>query len=535
MKVLLIYPPRRADTYFFPPLSLLYVANAIRAIGHEAQIIDIPYLLEKFPKKFGLLNNSLFDYIAQQEFDVLGLGGVVSTYFFYDNFVKRIRKAKKEVPIVVGGSVGVPIKDVWLKHAPVDFLVEGDGETPIQRLLNYIEGKCDIRNVPGLYYLKDGKYESNLPEVIADLDLIPFLSYDEIDYEYYIDELTKWVEDIIPDRNSGNVGKLRLLPLLTSRGCPFSCNFCFHFNKTYRYHSTKYMIDYLKFLKQKYNINCLYIIDDLFICNRQRTIELCDAIQKTNLSLYFVAGGGKPSLVTLEMLQSMKKAGFIRFSYGIESGSQKMLDVMKKRTTVEQNLNAIKLTKKVGIPVTANMVVGMPGENAQTLEETKSFLINTNLNTKQFYFAWATAYPGTALFEFMKEKNLVSDTREYLLKVGSIGNYIYNFSELPLRILRKKVTNMHKDIDIVYYYRNKQYLKCAVTYSKKIFKNAISNIKEMLLFLVGKKMELKLRSFETYLIAFLKKAGFGEQKRSEKISAIEIEKWVAYLKNMNEL
>lgn len=528
MKVLLICPPRRIDSYFFPPLSLMYVASAIRAIGHEAQIIDIPYLLEKFPQKFGLMNNSLFDHIAQQEFDLLGLGGLVSSYFFYDDFIKKIRKVKKGIPIVVGGSVGAPIRDVWLKHAPVDFLVEGDGEIAIQKLLNYIEGKCDIQKVPGLHYIKEGRYASNPPEVFPDLDSIPFLSYDETDYEYYIDELTRWVEDIVPDKSKDNFGKIRLLPLLTSRGCPFGCTFCFHFNRTYRYHSTKYMIEYLKFLKQKYAVNCLYIIDDLFTCNKARTIELCEAIHKADLGLRFVAGGGKPSLITIEMLESMKKAGFIRFSFGIESGSQKMLDVMKKSTTVEQNLNAIRLTRKAGIQSTANIVFGMPGENAQTLEETKKFLIDAGLNSKRFYGAWATAYPGTPLFEFMKENNMVSDTREYLFKVGSVGNYIYNFSELPIGVLQKKITNMHKDIDIAYCYRNRQYLKCIIKSVEKILGNVILDIKQMIFFALGEKRGAALRKVKARLMDFLGKT--GNQKRSKKISAIEIEKWVESLK-----
>jgi len=534
MKVLLINPPRRADSCMYPPMSLLYIAQAIRSVGHEAQIIDIPYLLEKHPKKFGLLNNSIFDYILQQEFDVLGLGGVVSTYFFYDYFVKKIKAAKKNIPIVVGGSVGAPIKDVWLKHAPVDFLVEGDGEIVIQKLLKYIEGKCSIQDVPGLYYMKNGKYEFNQPEIVADLDTIPFLSYDELDYEYYIDELTRWVEDIIPDKSSIQVGKLRLLPLLTSRGCPFSCTFCFHFNKTHRCHSTKYVIDYLKFLKQKYNVNCFYIIDDLFTFNRKRTVELCESIYNANLNVSFVGSGGKPSLVTLDMLESMKKAGVIRFSYGIESGSQKMLDTMKKSTTVEQNINAIKLTQKAGIPVSANIIFGMPGENAQTLEETKRFLIDTGLNINQFYAACATAYPGTPLFEYMKEKSMVSDTREYLFKVGSIGTFLYNFSELPLHILKKKVKNIHEQVEIAYYYRNKQYRKLLIKYCSLLFNNTTSYIKRIILSLVGNKRKMELRKAKMAFSNFLRKNRTGGVRRSDKLSNIEVEEWIESLKASQE-
>lgn len=518
MKVLLIYPPRRSDSYVFPPTSLLYVAAAIRAAGHEAQIIDIPYLLEK--QQFSILDNSLFDYILQQEFDMIGLGGVVSTYFFQEEFVKKIRKAKKNVPIVVGGSVGSPIRDVWAKYAPVDFLIEGEGELSIQKLLNYIEGKCGIGEVPGLHYLKDGKYESNRPEAITDLDAIPFLSYDELDHDYYIDELTRWVEDIIPNDGIVKKKKIRLLPLITSRGCPYSCTFCFHFNKSYRYNSTKYMIEYMKFLKNKYSVNCFYIIDDLFTANRKRTIELCDTIYKENLGVSFAAGGGKPSLVTLEMLESMKKAGFIRFSYGIESGSQRMLDSMKKGTTVEQNLNAIRLTKQVGIPMTANLVFGAPGENAQTLEETKKFLIKANLSLRECAPGWMTAYPGTPIFDYMKEKNIVTDTRKYLLEVGSISTCLYNLSELSRDALRDKVAEVIEDVDMAHYFREGQYLRYARRRIRQISKNAVAKM----LLMLGHKRADKIRNA---ISNFFLEARRRKMKRSEKKSNIEIEKWVA--------
>lgn len=139
MKILLIFPPRRTGRYMFPPNSLLYISHAVRAAGHEAEIVDIPYLLEKFPDKFSLLDNSLYDYIFKKKFDILGLGGVVSTYFFYDDFVKKFKEIRKDVPVVVGCSIRVPIKEVWEKYNPVDYLVEGEGEIVTRKLLDCLE------------------------------------------------------------------------------------------------------------------------------------------------------------------------------------------------------------------------------------------------------------------------------------------------------------------------------------------------------------------------------------------------------------
>jgi len=514
MKILLIYPPRRDDSYAFPPTSLLYIAQAVRSAGHEAEIIDIPYLLEKLPEKYSLLNGSLFDYIINKDCDILGLGGVVSTYFFYDCFVPLYRTKKQNVPIVVGGSVGTPIKEVWAKYAPVDYLVEGDGEWVIQKMLNALEKKdhASIDMIPGVYSLKNGAYQGLPASHSENIDELPFLNYDETDAEYYIDELSRWVEDILPDRARIKDTHIRLLPLLTSRGCPFKCTFCFHFSEKHRSYSIDYVLNNIKFLKNKYNINGLYIIDDLFTFNRKRTIELCERICQEKLNVYFVGSGGKPSLVTADILAAMKKAGFVRFSYGIESGSQRMLDVMQKKTTIDQNFKALKLTEEADIPSFANMVMGMPGENKETLNETKHFLINAGLNTKNFYASWAVAYPGTPLFNWMQNNNMVDDVREYLFEVGSIGHYIRNFSELSRKEVRKAVYILHHEVDMAYNWRHKEYTS--------FLKNVLAIIIAHIFFIFPPPMQNFLKTSIRNILPPKK------QKRTVKKSSLEIEKWI---------
>ena len=521
MKILLINPPRRNDSYMYPPTSLLYISQAVRRVGHEAEIVDIPYLLENFPDKYSLFDNSLFEYLLGKDCDVLGLGGVVSTYFFYDIFVKKFRAVKKNIPIVVGCSVGEPIKEVWEDHNPVDYLVESDGEIVIQRLMDGLDAKdyASIEKIPGLHYLKDGRYIRNEPEAIHSIDeSVSFLSYDEIDHEYYIVELSKWLEDVIPDRSLIGNEKPRFLPLLTSRGCPYVCSFCFHFNKKMNFHSPDYVVDYIKFLKEKYRINGLYVIDDLFVVDKKRTIRLCERLHQEDLGVVFFGSGGKPGLVGSEVLASMKKAGFIRFSYGIESGSQKILDVMVKETTVEQNIESVKLTEENNVPCFANILFGMPEEDIQTLNETRDFLIKLGLNTSRFYASWAVAYPGTPLYQWMKDNDLVGDTREYLFKVGSIGKYIYNFSNLPLRKLEQKVFELHREVDMAYHLKHKEYKLYLIKLSEILVGKIV--------YLLNPELRDRIKTFGRQKI--LRK----KMQRLEKRSSAEIEKWITTL-NIN--
>ena len=524
MKVLLINPPRRADSYVFPPTSLLYVAQAIRTAGHEAEIVDIPYLLERHSAHYKLSNGSLFDYLLSKDCDILGIGGVVSTYFFYDYFVPMYRRAKPHIPIVAGGSVGYPIREVWEKYAPIDYLVEGDGELPTQRLLNCLEKKDygGIETIPGVYYLRDGRYRGTVQESLPpeSLDDIPFLDYDEVDYEYYIEELTKWAWDVIPDRSLLKAKKLRFLPILTSRGCPFKCTFCFHFNHRLRINSNDYVVNHLKFLRRKYDVNCLYMLDDLFTLSHKRTIELCEAIAKADLGFYIMGSGGKPELITDKMLESMKAAGFFRFSFGIESGSQKMLDVMEKgKSTVGMNLRALNLANEKKVPGFANLVFGMPGENHETINQTKELLIEAGLTTERFFGSWATAYPGTPLFEWMQKNNLIEDVRQYLFYVGAIGSYIYNFSELPIKELQKKVFTIRQEVDMAYYWRHGQY----TAYLKKFTKKKIGEI----LYCLDPDLRERVKKVASSVLP-------SRIKRTKKQSAIDVEKWIQQIAQQSD-
>ena len=206
-------------------------------------------------------------------------------------------------------------------------------------------------------------------------------------------------------------------------------------------------------------------------------MDLCDEIVAQKLDIFLFGSGGKPSLITREMLLKMKAAGFIRFSYGIESGSQKILDKMNKKTTVDQNFNALKMADDIGIPAFANMMFGHPGETEETIKETTDFLkrLGYNSNTYssgKFFFSWTVAYPGTPLFNLLKEKkviNTVDDVRDYLFKVGSIGKYVYNFTDIPRDKLLKLYTKMQNEIDRSSYISKKQYLKAFFVSFRMLF------------------------------------------------------------------
>ena len=141
MKVLLVNPARyMKDSYILPPLHLLYIAQSIRRSGHEAEIVDISYLINTLPDQFRLKDDSGIDHVLSKDFDILGIGSVVSSYSYCERLVKKVREKKRNVPIMIGGSVGLPLKDLWEKNIPVDYICEADGEVVIERFMKcYVE------------------------------------------------------------------------------------------------------------------------------------------------------------------------------------------------------------------------------------------------------------------------------------------------------------------------------------------------------------------------------------------------------------
>ena len=481
MKVLLVNPARyMKDSYIFPPIHLLYIAQAIRRTGHEAEVVDIPYLINTNHGKFNIQDDSGIDYVLSKDFDVIGIGSVVSSYSYCERLVKKVREKKRHVPIIVGGSVGLPIKELWEKHAPVDFICESDGEAVIERFMKaYPHDMEEVKKIPGLYYLDgEGKYTGNKPELPMNLDYIPFLTYDEVDLEYYIENQRKWIKNVLC--SSGNYyfsDKERFLPLILSRGCVYKCTFCFHFNNLHRKHSPKYIADYIEFMMDRYNATAFQIIDDLILINKNWLHEVCDEIIKRGIKTSFFSSGGKPSVVDREILMKMNDAGFKRISYGIESGSQTILDIMRKQTTVEDNYKAVTLMEEVGIPCNVNIVFGMPGETEKTMNETRDFLISLDLTSKNYYAALATPYPGSPLFNHVAEKGIIKDVREYLFNLGGYGDYKYNLTEMPRQKFLNKVIDVACKVDMAYYKKRKQYRRIftliAEKYAKIVYHAAI--------------------------------------------------------------
>jgi len=467
VKVLLINPTRTGfDTYVNPPLHLIYIAQAIEESGHNSQIIDVHYDLMKTLKNIAEKQEfeiSKIKAIIEMDFDILGIGSIVSAFDFTKKLVNALHRKRPNIPVIIGGGMSMALKDLWLSKTQVNYLVESDGEVVIQKFLSAYPNEESLSKIPGLYVRKNDKFITNKSELPKNLDYISPPNWELLaNRENYMSILKNWLNVILPKEMQLHDNE-HILPIVMTRGCPYKCTFCYHVNNLHRCHSVGYIVEYLKKLKNKYGVSHIFTWDDLIMVDRKWLSDLCDELIKQDVGTKIYTSGGKPNLVTRDLLKKMKSAGFVRISYGIESGSQHILNVMNKRTTVKQNYDAVKMSMEEGIFTHLNMILGMPGESLTTLKETINFLTSLAkeglISSRNISFAYATGYPGTKLFQHMLDNNIVNDPEEYLKNQTGVVEYKYNLCGINIIFLNASKYVAFAKVDFNYYAHFNNYSK----------------------------------------------------------------------------
>ncbi|MBA7695510.1 hypothetical protein ES703_104138 [subsurface metagenome] len=229
--------------------------------------------------------------------------------------------------------------------------------------------------------------------------------------------------------------------LITSRGCPYRCIFCYNnwWGTPVRYHSPERVVEELNQLVKVYGAKAFYFHDDTFTANKKRVQKICELMISNGLSGFPWSAWTRADLVDLELLKIMKKAGCVKLDFGFESGSQRILNVIKKETTVGQNRKTIELCKKVGIWLTGSFMIGNPSETIEEIGMTEQFIEESDLD--EFHVSIATPFPGTELWRWAKERGLISDPVDYSsLRIGAESPTASD--KIPKDVLRKIVMRL---------------------------------------------------------------------------------------------
>ncbi|MCD6506160.1 radical SAM protein [Candidatus Poribacteria bacterium] len=382
MQVLLLNPPFpsgfRKVGISLPPLGLAYIASVLRKAGHRVRIVDLDV-----ERKLNLSE--------VQEFDLVGITSDTSRFNLALAIAMELKKLGKKV--VMGGPHVSFMDEEALRSGAVDVIVRGEGEITMLDLIEHFQGGGGLEDVPGISFMRDGILlrNSNRP-FIRDLDSIPFPARDLLPLKRY------------PTR----LEERKLTSVITSRGCPFNCSFCASSKLAgirWRARSPESIVDEVEEIKRRFGIGAVGFVDDNFTLNPKRAIEVCEEILRRNLDVKWWCLSRVDTIVKHEeMVKSMARAGARLVFIGIESASQLILDSYGKKITLEMARKAIEILKKYKIRVWASFIIGY-------LDETKEMIQNTIKLAKKLgphfaQFSILTPYPGTELFENVKDKLL---------------------------------------------------------------------------------------------------------------------------------
>lgn len=388
MKVLLINPPDTASKYKFiglvaPPLGIAYIAAVLEENGIDVKIIDGSALEMSWEE--------LEREIPKYSPDIIAVTAVTPTI---DQALRTARIAKNTCPdayIVLGGYHPTFTYNELLKNDFVDIVICGEGEYTMLELAETIESDGDLRKVKGIV-TKDFKTPPR--PIIENLDEIPFPA-----------------RHLLPmDKYKILNSKLPVGTLISGRGCPFKCSFCasaaLHGPKL-RLRSAENIVDEMEHLINDHDADMIAFMDDTFTVNKKRVEEICTDMKKRNLDIYWGCTARVDTL-SRNILQKMKDAGCITLFVGVESADQQRLDDLNKQTTIEKIKKTFELTKELDVRTIASAVLGMPGDNRQSIKNTIKFV--KSLNPSYAVFSLATPYPGTRFYMKAREENLIKIT-----------------------------------------------------------------------------------------------------------------------------
>lgn len=388
MKVLFITAPYtfsdmanlkiKYEAGILPNLGILYIAAILEKKGHIVRILDLP-----------VLNYSFMDIKKRIETfrpDILCFSSTTPTR---DKVFRLIEKIDKfiDVPIIYGGpdATSFPIQ-ILNEQKAIDIVAIGEGDYTVSEILDCLRNKKNLNLVKGIYYRDKNKIIKTTERPwIKNLDELPMPARHLIDIKRY---------KPLPIQYKN----LPMVNMITSRGCPYHCTFCFDSGKlghTYRRQSPEKVINEIKYLIKTYKIKEISFWDDNFIIDEKWIFDFCNLLEKEKIHITWFCFA-RVDRVTKKILKKIAKAGCWCIFYGLESGNQLLLNKIKKGTTIQQAINAIKWTREVGIEARGAFILGLPGETPKMGKKTIDFALSLNLDYAQF--AYTMPHYGTKLY-----------------------------------------------------------------------------------------------------------------------------------------
>jgi radical SAM superfamily enzyme YgiQ (UPF0313 family) len=418
MHFLILLPPLPNPTMNpTAPVGLAYLAAILREMGVHVSTL--------MADACGIDADTAARQIIEARPDVLAVSVATPAVNNTIRVVSKVKQALPAIHTIAGGPHATIFPDEMIKHG-IDVVARGEGEQSIADLVRHYQGQMDISAIDGISYQKNGRVIHNPDrKLIKNLNELPFPAW-----------------EFFPIRKYESIFKrARLsLPILTSRGCPGKCTFCYKgiFGSRFRIRSPQSILEEVYYLKENFKIEEFSIIDDCFTIQPKRAAEFCDLLVKYKVNVpWSLPAGIRVDTVSEALLKKLKDAGCYRVGFGIETGNADIMKSIKKGITLEQAHKAVYLAKKVGLESTANFMIGNLDETVDTVNDSIRFAIALDPDYAQF--TRAIPFPGSEMYAILKNQgNIITqnwDDYDYL----SNDTKIFIHKNLSHETIRKKM------------------------------------------------------------------------------------------------
>ncbi len=475
LDILFVSSPSNALTPYMP-FYFLYLASYLEKHGFRVSIVD-PHE-KQVEKNYRLIRNE----IKEKNPRYVGLAAFVTDYNTIVNLAKDIKRHSNAKIIVGNAHPSIAPHDFLYAGSPFDIVVRGEGELTLkQLLLEYDEAK-DNSHIKGIAYLENDVVKINANREVMDLNDIGMPAYHMLDMRWYA-KPTKYIIR-------------RLLcscaVIYTGRGCPYKCGFCAA-NSVWqandkteklgfvRRRPLEMVIKELEILQNKHHFDFFYIIDDTFGIREKDIYDFCEAYRKSGLKMLWGAETRANCIRNKDVVRIMKDAGCIQLDFGVETGSPKLLKIIKKGITVSQTIRAFSLCKSKGIRTFANILLNIPEETVDDLNLTHKLL--AKIRPSYLTIGVTQPYPGTEFYNKFLNKPISNEKyhlfdRQYPPEEYRMAKHKLNLEKLERSWMLKY--DLYTPVEISMFKANSNYwVKIILSYRKWAY--LVSFFKECLI------------------------------------------------------
>lgn len=412
------------------PLGIAYLAAVLKKEGVEVKVCcqDI----------FHWSNEKLAQlFLENEKYDLIGIGFLAARFKeTVLGLCETVNKFKKDAWLILGGHGPSSISEYVLRETKADVVAIGEAEETITELLECKLKEGNLSKVKGIAYREKEKIIINERRpLILNLDTIPFPEWSLFPIEKYTTCLKLY------DAKKDD----KILGILTSRGCFNRCNFCYRMEKGIRFRSIENVIKEIKILNQKYGVNYFSMYDELFNFPKKRTLEFCQALKENNLKIKFGCDV-RVDAFDEESAVWLKESGCKFLNFGFESSDQKVLDLMGKNTTVEQNIRALEIARKAGIGMGLNFIWGNKGDTEKSLRDNVRLIKKYNTYDQIRTIRPVTPYPGCELYYDAIKMGLLSGPADFFEKFKNSDLFTVNFTNIPEDKFYKLLFEANKEL-----------------------------------------------------------------------------------------